>query len=300
MFPRLWRARRGRPRWRPLEACWSREAGVSRERRPPGRPSLCSQVLGPARMLLCECGEREGAFAATARCSGTMAEAGQAVPKDPCGPRSPSPRAGRPRQRGLCCFSRPSRPWTARGIRKGAAGPWLLGQPWDPSFHMDRPSRCSPGPAVDAFRCGHSAGRVCGAVCAWCCPASRRCVHGARCHVAWAWDLVCLLLYTVCSEYQGVHGAPLYVVWAWCPVCTWYLCSVRCVVVPVVHGPGVMWCLNGTWCGHVIPSVLCSVSSMVPSSHVWGVCELKAGGQVACSGGCLKVPGVHPTLRFRP
>lgn len=49
-------------------------------------------------------------------------------------------------------------------------------------------------------------------------------------------------------------------------------------------GPGVMWCLNGTWCGHVIPGVLRSVSSVFPSLQAWGVCEFKAGGQVACSG----------------
>lgn len=53
-LPCLRRARRGRrPEARPREACCGWETGVSRERRPPGWPSLRGQASGPARTLLC-------------------------------------------------------------------------------------------------------------------------------------------------------------------------------------------------------------------------------------------------------
>lgn len=205
----LRRARRGRPRSRPREACWGREAGVSRERRPPGWPSPRGQASELVRTPLCECEEREGHLPPRLVVWERWPRPGRRFPRTRAGLGLRSPWLG---ARDSAASAGPSAPGTACGVRKGPTGPWLLRRPWDPSFHVDRPSRWSLGPAVDALRCEHGARRVCGAVCAWRFPGYIRYVHGAWCQVTWAWDLVCLC----CIRYAHDTGVSTVPRFMWC------------------------------------------------------------------------------------
>lgn len=107
---------------------------MSRERRTPGPPSARGQALGRAAEIrdpaeggpVSVRGGRERAFAVAVHFLGAMAEAGQAVPRDPSEAGSVSPGAGTPRWRGFRRRRRSPRPL---GLPAGFTTPRACGEP---------------------------------------------------------------------------------------------------------------------------------------------------------------------------